>query len=330
MPRTLNDIAFAMLSDREWLYSKHCIDHFSINEISKELQCTPATIVKFLRFHEIASPPKQILREASNIRKYGVANTGSIQSVREKAAATMVDLYGGHNWSHSAGRGGRDFTCLLLYGDKNVAKTHRSKDKQRRTKLGDSVVELFTDPIWLKKSHYDENKSINQLCIEYNLSYSTVTGFFRDAGIDVRHTTIPVESEHRLLDKEWLLYQHQVLKKTMKDISIDLGVSVDTVSSYFKTHDITIILHSSKIPFTTRQLLADSSTIKHLYDTTASLSSLADQLEVSVGTVLSSMTKHDICHTKKHVKMNYRVYEKLNDPHWLRYEHNINKNHYYK
>jgi len=132
MPKLIDNEILLKLLNKEWLHNRHVIEKMSIVELALELHITAATVRKHIRNHGIESPSQQELREASNIRKHGVPNTGALPSSRKKALTTMQARFGGHNWSRE-NRSKRDNTCLERYGNVNVAKTLHGIEKARQT-----------------------------------------------------------------------------------------------------------------------------------------------------------------------------------------------------
>lgn len=186
MPRKLAQEKLKLLNDKDWLYNLHVVEKFSIVEIAKNiLQVTPATVRKHIRRHNIKSPTQQELREASNIRKYGVPNPGMVQEFRSKALETMVKKFGGHVWSTDGNRESRDATCLALYGDTNVGRTEYAKSKAKQTNLerygrehknqthiSSDVYDNINSIDWLWDQHNNKKRSLSDIANECNVDMS--------------------------------------------------------------------------------------------------------------------------------------------------------------
>jgi hypothetical protein len=91
MPKRLTPEVQEKLQDKHWLITHHVDQCLSISEISKLLHITPACVTKALRLHNITSPSKQVLRESSNLRKYGVTNPGAVKQFHDKAKQTIKE-----------------------------------------------------------------------------------------------------------------------------------------------------------------------------------------------------------------------------------------------
>jgi hypothetical protein len=191
MPRQIPPEIRTKLDDKDWLIENHVQNLISISELSTQLSVTPGVVRKALRLHCIVSPSQQSLREASNIRKYGVKNTGALPAVRAKAAETMQEKFGGHNWSEG-NRDARDATCLERYGNVNVGKTEFARDKAKQTNqalygrdhvnqthLSDLVIRNLKDRDWMYDQHITKKKSLRQVAFEL--------GFGNDMTTVMRH-----------------------------------------------------------------------------------------------------------------------------------------------
>lgn len=247
MPRILNATAQTHLGDREWLYTKHCIQLFSIGDIAKELGCTPASVVKFLRLFDIASPPQQVLREAAVKRKYGVPNVGIL--TRSQAQETMIKRYGGHNWSNAAGRERRDATCLERYGNANVAKTDYATNKARNTNitkygrdskktlhLSDDIMCKLTDREWMYDQHVVQQKSVVHISTELGFCKNTPTNTKTVTRYLAKHN-IPVQqfqtsmAEKQILDYIGTMYKGEILSNVRSIISpLELDIYIPALN----------------------------------------------------------------------------------------------------
>lgn len=243
MPRKLNQDAQRLLGDKEWLYSKHCVDHYSIVEIARELKCTPASVVKFLRLYGIDSPSQQVLREASVKRKYGVTNIGTL--TRDQAHETMTQRYGGHIWSHTAGRESRDATCLRLYGNVNVAKTEYAASKAKNTNIAkygreskkalhisDDVIRKLNDREWMYDQHVVQQKSVMHIstelgfCANVPTNTKTVTRYLAKHNIPVQQFQTSM-AEKQILDYIKTIYVGEIqsnIRNIISPLEIDIYI----------------------------------------------------------------------------------------------------------
>ncbi len=200
MPKIIPQDVRALLDDVHWLTDQHVDRCMSINELSKLLNVTPSVIRKAIRTHNIISPSQQRLREASNLRKYGVSNTGSLPSVRNKALATMTELYGGHVWSNSGTRQIRDRTCQELYGNSNVGLTEYARVKTKQTNMDrygrehinqhhfpQHVFDKLTDREWMHNEHVELQKPLSLIGRELQVDMSTVMRHLHHHNIETKH-----------------------------------------------------------------------------------------------------------------------------------------------
>lgn len=224
MPRKIPKDILARLQSKDWLQAKHTTQLVSISELSIELGVTPGVIRKALRSHGITSPSQQALREASNLRKYGVINSGLIEGSREKAATTMLDKFGGHNWS-LGNRDQRDATCLQKYGDTNVGKTEFAQAKAKQTNMRkygrahvnqqhitDVTYNKLLDKNWLIDQHHVQQKSLLQIATElgFGNDMTTVMRHMRKHDIDTRYFQTSFE-ETKLVELIRTFYSGTIL-----------------------------------------------------------------------------------------------------------------------
>jgi hypothetical protein len=232
MPRKIPQEVQDKLSDRNWLVDMHVHQLFSIVELSKMLKVTPASVTKAIRKNSIQTPSQQALREASNIRKYGVPNPGCIKEFRDKAVYTMTEKYGGHVWSHKGTRYKRNKTCLKKYGNENVGRTEYSINKARETnfsKFGRAhpnqnhipldVLDNIENKEWLYEQHVIQKKTLSQIASECGfVDMTIIMNRLRKYGIDTRSFQISFE-EKQLVEYIKTLGIETIITNTRKIIS---------------------------------------------------------------------------------------------------------------
>jgi hypothetical protein len=231
MPKKILEHVQQMLNDRLWLISKHVDQCFSIVELARELGITPATVQKSLRRHGIQSPTQQSLREASNKRKYGVTNPGAVPEFHNKAIATMVTKYGGHNWSLASNkRTNRDQTCLERFGNSNVGGTDYAKDKAKQTNieryarvhknqshLSQNTIDNLLDRDWLYQQHFIEKKTLSQIAKELGINdMTTVMRYLHCHGLQTQYHASSYE-ENQLADFVSSIYNGNI-KRNDRDL----------------------------------------------------------------------------------------------------------------
>ena len=79
------------LTDPDWLETEHCTNVRSISSIAEQLGVSYSTVARAIKEHNISSPSQKDLREASNMRRYGVKNVGELTDVRQKAITTQYN-----------------------------------------------------------------------------------------------------------------------------------------------------------------------------------------------------------------------------------------------
>ncbi len=325
MPRKIPSEKLELLNNKKWLFNLHVVEKFSIVEIARDiLQVTPATVARFIKQHKIQSPSQQELREASNIRKYGVSNPGMVQEFRNKAHNTMVKKFGGHIFSTTVGKNKRNNTCLKKYGNINPAKIKEIKEKIKQTKLKDAYM-FLQNKQWLYDKHYKDNKSITEIAEELKISWSTVQSYFKQHQITIRQCSIPSVILNKLNDKDWLYEQHCEMRKSFAAISKELGVQDDTVRKYAKKHGIDTHLYSS-LPVDTYDKLTNVEWLQEQCIThKKNYNQIAKELNISSITVSKYCEQHDIVPIGKGRKISSKILKKLEDKEWLEKQHLYHK-----
>lgn len=247
------------LKDKQWLVDQHVVQLISIVELAKRLAVTPGTVSRRLKAHGIVSPSQQQLREASNLRKYGVKNSGQVHGSRERAKKTMEDKYGGHVWS-TPNRHVRDATCLAKYGDANVGRTNYAKQKAKRTNnerygcdhergshISKEIRDILTNRDWLVDQHHAQQRSILSISDQLGVSTSTVVTSMDKLSIEVVawYHKVPPDVHAKLTDTEWMIHQNVDLIKSGTQIAKELNVDPWTVQRRFTEAGIDIKLHNS-------------------------------------------------------------------------------------
>ena len=212
MPRKIPSDIVDLLENKDWLYDKHVANLFSISFLSETLGVTEGVIRKALRKHNIISPSQQQLREATNLRKYGVINQGQREEVQKLAKDTMTLRYGGHNFSHIGDRNVRDKTMLEKYGDSNAGKIEIFINKAKTTNnrkygrdhikqqhISTEALAVLNDKDWLIEQHINLKKTLTQIAEEVGVDMTTVMNRMRAVGIDTHHFFQSYE-ENQLFD----------------------------------------------------------------------------------------------------------------------------------
>ena len=250
MPKQINKTAQLLLSNKEWLFDQHVLQKMSITELSKQLSVTPAVIRRYIKQYNITSPSQQELREASNIRKYGVSNTGMLPEIRSKAIDTMKKKYGGHNWSNASGkRHIRDNTCEKKYGNKNVAKTKYAKTKTKKSNLQKynrehinqshiplDVITKLNDSSWLYDQHVTQQKTLSLIAQElgFNNDMTTAMRYLHKHNIPTQHF------QHSTGEKEVLNFIQDLLPNTVIISNTFSVIPPKELDIYIPSHNIAI------------------------------------------------------------------------------------------
>jgi hypothetical protein len=212
----------AVLTNTEWLYNKHTVRKYSITEIAKEVGVTPQTVKNALIEFDIQSPPPQELREASNIRKYGVKNPGLLPEVREKARKSeYANKVGG--WKSKGEKQILTFIQSLLpttpihENTQRVISPYELDIYVPEYNLAIEYCGLYWHSDKFKENYYHRNKL--HACQQKGISLLTI---FEDEWLDKRHIIeAKIKSILNLDDRETVFARNtrvvNVSKRTKKE-----------------------------------------------------------------------------------------------------------------
>lgn len=248
MPRTIDPEIKRLLEDKDWLYEQHVTNLYGISEIARNLKITASVVRKAIRKHDIPTPSQQKLREASNFRKYGVKNPGQVKEFRTKATKTMVEKFGGHNWSHRSGkREQRDATCEGKYGNSNVGKTQYAAEKAKMTNLerygrehvnqshiSKESFKKLSSIEWIWEQHRVHQRSLSDIAKECDVDMSILVNRLRKHNLETQHFF------HSTSEKEILSIVRSFLPSTNIEHNTRAIISPYELDIYVPSHNLAI------------------------------------------------------------------------------------------
>lgn len=207
MPRILNPNAKEKLSNRDWLQEMHCSQLYSIIELSTLLQCTPASIAKAIKTHDLIVPSQQQLRQASLRRKYGIENVSQLKDVKTKVSKRLKDR--SQELKHQ-----RESTSLQKYGTRNAGHLFAGKNKRqgRNNHITEQQWELLENPEWLRYQHHDLQRSILSISKDIGVWDTTVASKLDFYGIEKKRF-FSSEGEKQLADFIKSVYNGVLLQR---------------------------------------------------------------------------------------------------------------------
>ena len=330
--------SLAILSDENWLRTNHVTNLISIGDISKELGVTPASVVRRLRQFNIASPSQQSLREASNMRRHGVANSSQITGSRIKARATNIERFGVPSYSSTEqGKHQRKTTIESRYGSKleqDILFTQRAKETSLR-KYGRAHHKQLSIPIeklnnlqnkeYMHKLYVESDLSVQQISILIGVSWHSVRTALDAHDMPVRASRLPLAVLAYLDDKDWIDNQLNVERKTLGDLADDLGIDYQVISRRCKQYGIDVSTYVGKYTAAHRKLISDKQWLhSQLFELERDFSDIASTFNTSPHTVKSWYKFHDIDISKyEFKKAAVKTINRLTDRDWLYDQHAI-------
>lgn len=97
--------------------------------------------------------------------------------------------------------------------------------------------------------------------------------------------TISSQSKNKLEDYEWIYEQRIIQKKSIEQISQELGISTIPVVKYLKKHQIHNLIDSRRRNSYSVNILSDKNKLKEMYDSGLTCDNIAEKLGVTKSTV---------------------------------------------
>lgn len=317
----MTQILIPQLFDCDWLFDKHVTQLYSQKEIAVLLNVHTSTVVRALKRYSIKSPSQQSLREASNRRRYGVANPGSVPEFRQKALDTMTSKFGGHVWANAGSRQDRDQTCLAKYGDKNVGRIPEFINKMRSTKIKSLKL---NDRKWLTTEYVVSNKSISQISNDLNCGWSSVKSALTYHNIPIKQSSLSYQTVDLLSSVDWLTCQVLEHLSTQQEIADKLGCGVSVVSTRCAALNLEPPLEAKSLRKVAHrdQLSPRDWLLNNIFGLERDFVDISRELGVSTGTVKRWCEIFDVdISLYKYSKYPVAVVNKLNDKKWLEKQH---------
>ena len=172
-------------------------------------------------------------RSQTNMKKYGNTNVLQSEEIRKKAKQTFVEKYGVDNpLKNEKIREQIKKTNIEKYGHENFFSSDVGREKRKSGMLINHGVEY---PI------QDENikqKIFNSMIEKYNGDSDFVYKNFHQLNI-------PVETLHKINNKQWMYDQHYKYNKTFQKIAKELGVSEGLIARNMNMYNIKPLFQSS-------------------------------------------------------------------------------------
>jgi len=156
----------------------------------------------------------------TNIKRYGAENVFQSNQIKEKIKQSNIEKYGVESaMSNSVIKEKIKKANLEKHGVENVFQLESVKEKIKKSNLERYGV---------------ENPSQSPLILGI-IKKNNIKKFGRESNKQVH---ISLKSLDKLNNSKWLMKQNRDLKKTLTQISQELGVSITAVSDYFKKYNI--------------------------------------------------------------------------------------------
>lgn len=230
MRQQLSNEQTQFLNDYDWLYHHRVTNHSTLKTIGKLIGVSQRTVKLHLMKHLIipnVSSVEQFLQDKTWLHTQHIINRRSPTHIGKE-----LGVSGG--------------TVRRRLKSHNINLINIKINTEARTKLSNYQ--------WLYNEYITNRTSIQSIAESLNVSDSTVVFNLDTHNIQKIDTRITPTNQVRLNDHEWLYEQHITNKRTLVDISTELGVCDSTVGVYMRLHGIDIIKYKCGVSIGEKEL----------------------------------------------------------------------------
>lgn len=169
---------------------------------------------------------------------------GSDPEILKKKQETNVKKFGSHPMQSAEYKEKQKKTILEKYGVDNPAKSLIIKEKMKATfieRYGVDNPSKHKDVIEKLKISALDRFAENKEEILFKRRNTNLKKF----GVETnKHLHISADSRNKMKDLQWLLHQHQTLKKSCDQIAAELGVSPTPILTFLSNNGIEVLRHN--------------------------------------------------------------------------------------
>lgn len=292
------------LKDEEWLREQYVGQERSTYDIADELGVVKTTVAKWMREHSIdfRSPSQRVAK-------------GDISPLTDED--WLRDQY--VNQERSMDNIADDLE-LSTGAVRSWLERHEIDRRSAHDTLTDGDLEPLRNGDWLQEQYIEEERSTYEIANELDVDRGTVSNWLDRHSIDTRGNTEGFGSDpvEELQDAEWLYEQYHNQEKSCEEIASEVDVHPTTIRNWMHRHNIEFRPHSESIETGDIEPLRDADWLKDQYiEKQRAMADIADELDVSIGTVRSYMKKHSIQQRSFSAEFSDGNVEPLHNSDWL-------------
>ena len=281
----------------DWLKERYVAKEMSMGEIADECEVSTNTIRIWLDIHGIDT------RDSSEPKRYK-----NLDWLREHYISKQMLI------SEISDECGVSDTTIGRWLKKHDIDTRGASGPR----LPERAQEKLSDESWLREQYIERSRSTVEIGEELNVSARTVNNRLRDHDVEIRGT-LSKRAEEKLSDESWLREQYIERSRSTVEIADEFNTTSGTVCNRLRDHDIEVRgVSESRLPEGAEERLSDEAWLQEQYvKQDKSVTSIADELNITSGTVRRWLRQHDI-ELRGNSKLPERAEEKLNDEEWLK------------
>lgn len=213
------------INNAEYLRKRHHQDNISVRQLAKELNCSVSTINRKLKKFNIKKK-KIAFKQNRKVKESWHPNLFNEEYLRKRHHQDKITL---RNLS-------KELNCSRYKVTEQLRKYNIPiKNHHHYTK---DVQNKINDPDWLYEMHYDKNMTITEIGRFIGVVPEVLFSKFREFNIPKRKNVV---QKIQNVSEEFLIEEHHTHNKTLTEIAEDLGVSIASVSLWFKKWNIPVI-----------------------------------------------------------------------------------------
>lgn len=171
------------------------------------------------------------------------------RNIIKKFGHNMSDekLYQDEDWLreqyHECGKSQSEVAESAGVTESTIRRWMKEHSIERRTMSearSEGDIDLYTDPDWLRKQHWDRGKTMVEIGESAGVSGTTIKRWMDKHGLERRSNSEAQSDGDRefYTDADWLREQYWDQEKTVAEISELAGVSGTTIKRWMNRHDI--------------------------------------------------------------------------------------------
>lgn len=292
------------LHNSDWLREQYVDQHRSTYDIAEELDISKSAVSDWLDRHNIekrgdldafGKQPVDELKDEEWLREQYVTQERSTYDIADELGVVKTTVA---NWMRKHG-------IEFRSSSERVAKGN---------------ITPLKDEDWLSEQYVNQERSMDDIAEDLDLSQGAVQNWLENHGIDRRsgHDALTEGNLEPLRNRDWLQKQYEEKGRSTYNIADELGVARGTVSNWLDRHAIDTRGDTEAFGSAPVEELQDAEWLYQQYhEHEKSSEEIASEVDVAPTTVANWMHKHEIEFRSHLESLTTGNIEPLRDADWL-------------